>query len=104
MKSRRHSTEQINGILKEAEFGYTVKEVKKLCRKNGFSDAIMYSLKSKYGGLTVSDSRQVGLKRSVVDQAIEIRIFKEITSKKWFKTGQERVDHRERGIAVTGVK
>lgn len=43
MKSRRHSTEQINGILKEAESGYTVKEVKELCRKNGFSDAIMYS-------------------------------------------------------------
>jgi putative transposase len=54
MKSKRYSTEQIIGILKEAEAGLPVKE---LCRKYGISDATMYNWKSKYGGLTVSDSR-----------------------------------------------
>ena len=34
MKSRRHSTEQINGILKEAKSGLAVKQH---CRKYGIS-------------------------------------------------------------------
>lgn len=54
MKTTRFTTEQIIGVLKEAEAGMPIKE---LCRKHGMSDATLYNWKSKYGG----DGRQGGL-------------------------------------------
>lgn len=59
MKSRCGTTEQSVGILKEAKSGHTPKE---LCLKCDINGATMYHWKSKYGGLTVGDSRQVRLK------------------------------------------
>ena len=56
MKTKRYSTEQIIGILKEAEAGMPVKE---LCRKHGISDATFYKWKAKYGGLEVSEAKCV---------------------------------------------
>lgn len=87
MKSKRYSTEQIIGILKEAEAGLPVKE---LCRKYGISDATMYNWNSKYGGLTVSDAHQLKeletenqrLKKLVAEKALDNQILKEIVSKK----------------------
>ena len=87
MKTKRYSTEQIIGILKEAEAGMPVKE---LCRKHGVSDATIYNWKSKFGDMTVSDARRLKelevenqrLKQLVADQALDNRILKEIVSKK----------------------
>jgi putative transposase len=87
MKTKRYSTEQIIGILKEAEAGLPVKE---LCRKHGVSDATIYNWKSKFGDMTVSDARRLKelevenqrLKQLVADQALDNRILKEIVSKK----------------------
>lgn len=87
MKTKRYSTEQIIGILKEAETGMPVKE---LCRKHGVSDATIYNWKSKFGDMTVSDARRLKelevenqrLKQLVADQALDNRILKEIVSKK----------------------
>ena len=53
---KRFSEEQIIGFLKEAEAGVPVKE---LCRKHGFSDASFYTLRSKYGGMEVSDAKRL---------------------------------------------
>ena len=87
MKTKRYSTEQIIGILKEAEAGLPVKE---LCRKHGVSDATIYNWKSKFGDMTVSDARRLNeletenqrLKQLVADQALDNRILREIVSKK----------------------
>ena len=87
MKTKRYSTEQIIGILKEAEAGLPVKE---LCRKHGVSDATIYYWKSKFGDMTVSDARRLKeletenqrLKQLVADQALDNRILREIVSKK----------------------
>ena len=87
MKTKRYSTEQIIGILKEAETGMLVKE---LCRKHGVSDATIYNWKSKFGDMTVSDARRLKelevenqrLKQLVADQALDNRILREIVSKK----------------------
>ena len=87
MKTKRYSTEQIIGILKEAEAGLPVKE---LCRKHGVSDATIYNWKSKFGDMTVSDARRLKelevenqrLKQLVADQALDNRILREIVSKK----------------------
>ena len=87
MKTKRYSTEQIIGILKEAEAGLPVKE---LCRKHGVSDATIYNWKSKFGDMTVSDARRLKelevenqrLKQLVADQALDVQMLKEIVSKK----------------------
>lgn len=88
MKTKRYSTEQIIGILKETESGMPVKE---LCRKYGISDATIYNWKSKYGNLSVSDAHRLKdledenrrLKKLVADYALDIQMLKEINSKKW---------------------
>jgi putative transposase len=88
MKTKRYSTEQIIGILKEGEAGMPVKE---LCRKYGISDATIYNWKSKYGNLSVSEAQRLKdledenrrLKKLVADMALDIQMLKDINSKKW---------------------
>jgi putative transposase len=88
MKTNRFTTEQIIGVLKEAEAGMPIKE---LCRKHGMSDATLYNWKAKYGGMAVSEARRLKeledenrrLKKLVADQALDIQMLKEITTKKW---------------------
>jgi putative transposase len=88
MKTKRYSTEQIIGILKEGDAGMPVKD---LCRKYGISDATIYNWKSKYGNMSVSEAQRLKeledenrrLKRLVADQALDIQMLKEINSKKW---------------------
>ena len=53
MRKSRYSEEQIIGMLREHEAGFTTKE---LCRKYGISDATFYKYKAKFGGMTVSDA------------------------------------------------
>lgn len=45
MKTKRFTTDQIIGVLKEAEGGMPPKE---LCRKYGMSEATLYNWKAKY--------------------------------------------------------
>jgi len=88
MKTTRFTTEKIIGVLKEAEAGMPIKE---LCRKHGMSDATLYNWKAKYGGMAVSEARRLKdledenrrLKKLVADQALDIQMLKEITTKKW---------------------
>ena len=54
MRKNRFSEERIIGILKEQRAGLPVAD---LCRKRGISDASLYTWRSKYGGMEVSDVR-----------------------------------------------
>ena len=56
MRKSRFSEEQIIGILKEHQAGVPVAD---LCRKHGISDATLYTWRSKYGGMEVSDARKL---------------------------------------------
>lgn len=56
MKRSRFTEEQIIGILKEHQAGLSVAD---LCRKYGISDATFYKLRSKYGGMEVSDAKKL---------------------------------------------
>ena len=56
MKRKRHTEEQIIGILKEHEAGVKTAD---LCRKHGISEATLYNWNAKYGGLEVSDARRL---------------------------------------------
>ena len=62
MKKSRFSEEQIIGILKQHEAGRRVPE---LAREHGISEATIYTWKSKYGGLEVSEAQRL---RSLEDE------------------------------------
>jgi len=65
--------------------------VPEVCRAYGVSEQSVYRWKSKYGGMDVAELRRLKeleeenrrLKSIVAEQAIDIRLLKEINSKKW---------------------
>lgn len=85
---QRFTTDQIIGVLKEADAGLKTGE---LCRKYGISDATFYNWKAKYGGMSVSDAKRLKaleeenrrLKQIVADQTLDNRVLKELLSKKF---------------------
>jgi putative transposase len=86
MRGKRFTEEQIIGILKEAESGLSVQDIR---RKYGMSDCTFYNWKNKYGGLTVSEARRLKaleeenrrLKHIVADLTLDNKILKEISTK-----------------------
>ena len=56
MKKSKHTEEQIIGVLKQVEAGQIVKD---LTRELGVSEATIYTWKSKFGGMEVSDARRL---------------------------------------------
>ena len=85
---RRFSEEQIIGILREQEAGGAVKEI---TRRHGISEQSFYRWKAKYGGMDVSEVKRLKelerengeLKQIVAEQALDIRMLKDINAKKW---------------------
>lgn len=83
---KRYTEEQIVKILKEVDAGGGVGEV---CRRHNISEGSYYRWREKYGGLEVSDVRKMRaleeenakLKRIVADQALDIRMLKDISEK-----------------------
>ena len=88
MKSKRFTDEQIIKILQEAETGLSVADV---CRKHNRSEQSFYRWKAKYGGMDVSEAKRLRelerenaeLKKMVAEQALDIRMLKDINSRKW---------------------
>ena len=88
MKGKRFTEEQIIRLLQEAESGLTVADV---CRKHNFSEQSFYRWKAKFGGMTVSEAKRLRelvrenteLKTIVADQALDIRMLKDVNSRKW---------------------
>ena len=86
MKKGRFSEEQIIGILKQHEAGRKVPE---LAREIGVSAATIYTWKSKYGGLQVSEVRRPKaledenrrLKSLVADLSLDKEVLKAVISK-----------------------
>ncbi len=85
---KHHTEEQILGILKEAELG---KPLPELLRQHGISNGTFYRWKSRYGGLEPSQLARLRqlerenneLKKIVADQALDIRMLKDVNSKNW---------------------
>jgi len=86
MKKGRFSEEQIIGILKQHEAGRKVSE---LAREIGVSEATIYTWKSKYGGMDVSDAQKLKaledenrrLKHLVADLSLDKEVLKAVISK-----------------------
>lgn len=85
---KRFTDEQIVRILQEAENGMATKDV---CRKHNISEQTFYRWKSKYAGMEVSEVKRLKelereneeLKKMVAEQALDIRMLKDVNSKKW---------------------
>ena len=88
MKKSNYTEEQIAFALKQAELGTPISEV---CRKLGIAEQTFYRWKSKYGGLELSQLHRLRelerenneLKKIVAEQALDIRILKDVNSKNW---------------------
>ena len=88
MKSKRFKEEQIIRLLQKAESGLAIADV---CRKHNCSEQSFYRWKAKFGGMQVSEAKRlkglerenVELKKIVADQTLDIRMLKDINSRKW---------------------
>ena len=86
MKKGRFSEEQIIGILKQYEAGQRVAD---LAREHAVSEATIYTWKSKYGGLEVSEAQRLRsledenrrLKHLVADLSLDKEVLKAIVRK-----------------------
>jgi putative transposase len=86
MKRGRFTPEQIIGVLKQHEAGRKVQE---LAREIGVSEATIYTWKSKYGGMDVSEAQRLKsledenrrLKQLVADLSLDKEALKGIVRK-----------------------
>ena len=118
MKKGRFTEEQIIGVLKQHEAGRKVQE---LARELGVSEATIYTWKSKYGGMEVSEAQRLKrleeenrrLKHLVADLSLDKEVLKAVITKNGWslpaagadpghRTGDRNRDHR-RGRQRSGV-
>jgi len=86
MKKTKFTEQQIVFALKQAETGTRVDEV---CRKMGISEATFYNWKKKYGGLGVSELRELKqlkeenarLKQIVADLSLDKQMLQDVLKK-----------------------
>ena len=81
---KRHTEEQIDHALRQAEGGLPVAEI---CRNLGISEPTFYRWKKKYGDLGLSELRQLRqenrqLKSIVADLTLDKQILQESLRKK----------------------
>ena len=86
MKKGRFTEEQIIGVLKQHEAG---RKVTDLAREIGVSEATIYTWKSKYGGMEVSEAQRLKrledenrrLKSLVADLSLDKEVLKAVITK-----------------------
>jgi len=88
VKTRRFSEAQVLKVLQEVDAG---KPVVIAAREHGVSGATIHRWRARYGGMTVTELKRLKtleeenarLKRIVAQQAMDIELLKEISSKNW---------------------
>jgi putative transposase len=87
MKKSKFTEAQIVFALKQSETGVRVDEI---CRKMGVSEATFYNWKKKYGGMGVSELRELRqlkeenakLKQMVADLSLDRQMLQDVIKKK----------------------
>lgn len=88
MKSSRFTEEQIIRAIKEVDAGRKVADV---CRELGVTDQTMYNWRRKYGGMEVSQAKQLKqledenrrLKLLLADATLDNQALKAALGKNW---------------------
>ena len=88
MKRKRHSTEEIIRILRNADGKKTVEEV---CCEANISEQTFYRWRRKYGRMEMADARRFKelenenseLKKMLADEMLKSRVLEETLKKKW---------------------
>jgi putative transposase len=88
MKKKRHPTEEIIKLLREADGGKTVEEV---CREANISEQTFYRWRRKYGRMEMADAKRYKelqsesgeLKKMLADEMLKNRVLEETLKKKW---------------------
>ena len=88
MKQKRHKTEEIIRILRQADGEQTVETV---CREHNISEQTFYRWRRKYGRMELADARKLKdlsdenseLKKMLADALLKNRVLEETLSKKW---------------------
>jgi len=86
--AKRFKEDEIVKILKEAE---AIGNVREVIRKYNVSEQSFYRWRQKYGGMETSEVRRLKalerenaeLKKMVAEQALDIRMLKDVNAKKW---------------------
>src|ERR1700712_1921935 len=107
MKKTKFTEQQIAFALKQADTGTRVDEV---CRRMGISEATFYNWKKKYGGLGISELRQLRqlqeenskLKQIVADLSLDKQMLQDLI-KKNFETAPEEATGPPSTGSVPGV-
>jgi putative transposase len=87
MKKSKFTESQIVFAIKQVETGTRIDEV---CRKMGISEATFYNWRKKYGGLGVSELRELRqlkeentqLKKLVADLSLDKQMLQDVIKKK----------------------
>lgn len=88
MKKKKYTTEQIIGILKEADASGNVSEI---CRKHGIANTTYYGWKAKYGNMEIPDAKRLKelelenakLKRLLGEAELDKAALKDLLGRKW---------------------
>ena len=86
--SKPRSVEQIIRILRQADSGQTIAEI---CREHNIAEGTFYRWKKQYGGMEIAEAKRLKglekenaeLKKMLAEAMLDIRVLKEINSKKW---------------------
>lgn len=87
MKKSKFTEAQIVFSIKQSEQGVKIEEI---CRKMGISEATFYNWKKKYGGLGISELRELRqlkeenarLKQMVADLSLDKQMLQDVIKKK----------------------
>lgn len=87
-RRKRHTGEQIIGILREVDSGMKVADIS---RKHGICEGTYYKWKSKFGGMEVHEAKRLRtledenqrLKHIVADLTLDNQALKAVLEKKW---------------------
>ena len=85
---KRFTEEQIIWILQDGEQADNIREV---CRRHNLTEQTFYRWRNKYGGMDITEVKRLRelekenaeLKKIVAEQVLDIRMLKDVNSKKW---------------------
>ena len=88
MKQKKHSTEEIIRILRQADGDGTIESI---CREHNISKATFHRWRRKYGDMDLADAKRLKelerenaeLKKMLAEAMLKNRVLEEVNAKKW---------------------